>query len=254
MAQYNLDARVGKLQELEARGVIRPEHLAELNSYRQKGLVKGQPTPSAETVDKSTYTDALDRKQTAIKNLRLYDSVEGAIDRFNPGQAKGMLYRMFNDDESGDILDTVGGALGVPLRATRLMPKQDVDDYRRIVKARAERLGVRSQEQKGTQAKNDEVQFKLADISPLSSREVNRETISSARRESVDNLQRAELEARWISKYGSIAAPSKNGMSFGQALQLMSKNYQDQKRRRLAPPSTRGRGTPDIDLNGNPIR
>lgn len=252
-----LNERIQRLQIGEAKGVLKPEHQAELDSYRRQGMIKTPTGGGYGRADRDlkALQEASARSDAASKSLRLYDSITPALERFNPGPLKGTIYDMVMPNEGGGFLDGAGALLGGLVRP--LLPDQDEDDYQRINAARAERIGLRSQEQKGVQAKNDEIQFRLADISPSKSFAVNRDIIDRQRTDSLLAKQRALLESRWINKYGSTATPNPQGTSFQEALEASLGRYeQGMRKSRLpsAPPSTR-KGRPTVyDLDGNPIQ
>jgi hypothetical protein len=240
-----LKERIARLQIGAAKGVLKPEHQAELERYVAQGLVKGQgpaDTASTTNVDKEALIKAQDRSDNADKSLRLYGDVRGAIERFNPGPLKGTLYGALMPDEGGGFWDGLGAVVGAIPRSVGIISPQDQDDYARINSARAERIGIRSQDQAGVQARNDEIQFKLADISPYKSKTVNKEIIGRAEREAIQDKLRAAVESRWVTKYGSIANASPSGRTFNQALNMARDHFQSGGKPtapRPAPPSTR---------------
>lgn len=217
------------LERGEAQGKLRPEHKAELAAMRAT-----IGAPEAKASDKKALQEASERSDAARRSLRLYDSVQPAIDRFDGGPTKGTFFDAIMPNEGGGIADSIGAFAGAPIRA--LVPQQQIDDYQAINSARAERIGLRSMEQKGVMAKNDEIQFKAADISPSKTREANRGVLARSRTESILTKQRSYLESKWVSKYGSTANASPNGTTFEQALQEAQDNFS---RSRQAPPSTR---------------
>lgn len=192
----------------------------------------------AEANDRKGVMEASERADAAGKSLRLYDSVTPAIERFDPGPLKGAMYDMVMPNSGGGFLDSLGSVVGAPVRA--LLPSQSKDDYQRIDSARAERIGLRSLEQKGVMAKNDEIQFKAADIGPGKSTKVNRDIIARQRTESLLTRQRSYLHSKWVARYGSTSRASPNGTTFEQAVQEAESNF----RNRTAPPSTRKKPAP----------
>jgi hypothetical protein len=224
------------LESGEARGILKPEHAAELAALRAKSGASASSGGEAKAQDRTGLLDAATRSTAASKSLRLYDSVQPAIDRFNGGPFKGTMYDMVMPNEGGGFLDNLGAVVGAPVRA--ILPGQDKDDYQRINSAKAERIGLRSMEQKGVMAKNDEIQFKAADISASKPRSVNSDIIARQRTESQLTKMRSLLESKWVARYGSTSKASPNGTSFLQASEDAERDFMRSQKRR-APPSTR---------------
>lgn len=231
-------ARQLLLESGEARGILRPEHVRELAALRSSSG-KGGSNPTAP--DRKALIDAADHTNAASKTIRLYNSVAPAIDRFNPGPLKGTLYDTVMPNEGGGFFDSLGAFVGAPVRA--LLPSQDKDDYQAINSAKAERIGLRSMEQKGVMAKNDEMQFKAADISASKSRNVNHAIMDRQRNEAHLTQLRTLMQSQWVAKYGSTSKSSPNGTTFQQAIADAESNFaRRQAQRRSAPPSTRQGG------------
>lgn len=232
-------ARQARLEQGEALGKLRPEHQAELNAMRaQSGGASGGKV-KIEANDRKAVQEASLRAEAAGKSLRLYDSVAPAIERFNPGPLKGSMYDMVMPNEGGGFFDSVGAIVGAPVRA--LLPAQDKDDYQRINSARAERIGLRSMEQKGVMAKNDEMQFKAADISASKGKRVNADIVARQRMESNLTRIRSTLEQKWVSRFGSTSRAAPNGKTFAEIVDFAERDFMKARgpNRPKAPPSTR---------------
>lgn len=258
-----LKERIDALQRKAAQGNIRPEHQAELDGYIRQGVAKAPlhaksiGPGTADPIDKKSLMEAQAKADTAMRGLRLYGDMDDAVTRFDPGPSKGMFYSAMMPDDDAGIIGNIGSTIGSMVRATGIMPKKTQDAWQELQAAGAERVGVRGQEQAGVEARNDEIQFKLADVSPLKSAAVNRKVIARARSEVQQDAIRADMEARWVSKYGSIANASPIGMTFNQALASARKRFAElQAKRKLpnAPPSAKAGGVVTYDLNGNRIK
>jgi hypothetical protein len=84
----------------------------------------------------------------------------------------------------------------------------------------------------------------------------NKRILRQATEESGLAQARSLITADWISRYGSLSAPSRNGTTFEAALQNTERNYQQRRaQRRLPspPPSVRKGRVRTYDLDGNPL-
>lgn len=226
------------LESGEARGILKPEHVAELAALRKKSGIAPGAKVAPKAQDITGLTDAGVRAQAAGDSIRLYNNIQPAIDRFNPGPMKGTLYDMVMPNDGGGIMDSIGSFVGAPVRA--LLPNQDKDDFQKIDAARAERISLRQKEQKGTQTDRDAVLYGRADIGPNKSRAVNHSLIDQNKTKSQLVKIQAALQSQWVGRYGSITQLSPNGMSFDQAVNMAQKDYlKNRPSARTAPPSTR---------------
>lgn len=228
--------RLKLLESGEARGILRPEHKAELARLRAAGG-GGAAKAKTSAQDQKALTEGSDRAAAAGQSLRLYDNVTPALERFDPGPVKGSIYGMVMPNDGGGFWDGLGAVVGTPIRA--LLPQQDKDDYQRIDAARAERVALRQKEQKGPQTDKDATLYGKADIGANKSLSTNRKIVRDNKTESHLTQVRALLQSKWVGRYGSLSQASPNGTTFEQALRFAEKDFLQSKARRSAPPSTR---------------
>lgn len=171
---------------------------------------------------------------------------------------------------AGDVIgDTVGA--GVGLFARPFITQRTWDARDRLRTANAKTALANSAQLKGAASDADMALLRTAGVGPYRQKNENLRILDEAEYRSGLGETRALVTSDWVSKHGSIANRSSNGLTYEQALQLAEqrygKHYASYKagkgpapggppRRPNPPPSVIGKSPPTItiDLHGNVIR
>lgn len=268
MPAYNLKARISKLQELEARGVIRPEHKSELDNYRQQGMVPGvgqggrvKTTPD----DMKMLKESSEKASLERDALRTYAGAGAAAKRLDTGPMQAWWMDAITPEEGGGFWDGVGGVVGTPFRY--MYSDQDWQDRDHLKTVNAKVATAASQDLKGAASDRDMALLRISGIGAGKTLPENRRIIKDAAYQSGLAQARARLTSMWISRNGSVSNPDPNGRTFEDSIQNGERLFAQQfakrygelttKRKALpkAPPrKPAGSGTLTIDINGNPIK
>lgn len=259
MPAYNLKARIGKLQELEARGVIKPEHQQELETYRAQGIAAGEGAKEKTTAqDQKTAADYSATAAAERDALRTYANAAGSVERFNTGPIKSRLMDAIMPDEDGGFWDAVGATVGAVARPFVSQKTIEARDQLKTVNANVALAG--SNLMKGSSSDKDTALMRLSGMGPSKTVAENKRIIRDATYNSGLSQTRALVASNWLAEHGSLTAPGHNGMTFQKALMFAEKQYDkhiqaSRAARKLpkAPPRRRG-GPITIDLDGNPIQ
>lgn len=223
------------LESGEARGILKPEHKAELAAMRKSQGASPQGfKPTAKDIDGAQK--AVEAFEASNEAIRTYDHIGPTLERFNPGPGKGLIYDAFTDN-GGGFFDKLGAAVGTVVRP--ILPQQDQDDYQVINAAVNRNVKNWHKIEKGVQTAQDDVIAAKTDFNASNSVSANRRIIAKNRKEAELARVRTLLHSKWVGKYGSIARASENGMTFPQAAAMAERDYLASKARRQAPPSTR---------------
>lgn len=221
------------------------------------GVSRTKPTPQ----DMSELRSASSRAQAERDAQMEYASTREAVRTMDTGPNRARMLDIAMPDEGGGILDTIGAyTLGLPEKLFGDPKVRRARDHLNTVSAQN---AIRSsQSLKGTSSDRDMAMLRTAGVSPYKDTSENLRILDTAKRTSEIEQARNLVKSQWISRYGSMANMSPNGMTYEQALNhaeqdLLQNHYGAPKQRpRSAPPSKRrGRqAVREIDLNGNPIR
>lgn len=267
MAGYNLKARISKLQELEARGVIKPEHKTELDNYRQQGMVPGvgqggrvKTTPD----DMKMLKESSERASMERDSLRTYAGAGAAAGRLKTGPMQAWWMDAITPEEGGGFWDSVGGVIGTPFRA--MYSDQDWADRDHLKTVNAKVATAASQDLKGAASDRDMALLRISGIGAGKQLSENQRIIKDASYQSGLNQMRARLTSMWISRNGSVSNPDPNGRTFEDSIQNGERLYEQQFKKRYSELTTKKKPLPKapprkpsafpaltIDINGNPI-
>jgi hypothetical protein len=269
MPTFNLNARIGKLQELEARGVIKPEHATELDKYRQQGVAKGT-RPGEPLKAKTTKTD-----ETALQNasdlataerdaVKDYIRASDAVGVLGDGRMSSNIRSLvLPEKDDGGMTAIAKSVLGWPVRA--LLDDKTTHAYEELNRVNAKAAVAASKDLKGPTSDRDIAMLRLSGISPFQSESSNRKVVRDAIEDSGMSTARAKTMQNWIGKFGSLTARAPNGMTFQDALEIAERTYTErysaaQAKRTMpkAPPrSLRKEAQANrvrVDANGNIIQ
>ncbi len=197
-------------------------------------------------------------KAEAERNARReYAATRQAVLTMNTGPTKAGYLDAITREPGGDMLDMIGGAIYSPLRAFVSQSTADARDHLKTVSAQTALKG--SQMMKGASSDKDTALMRMAGVSDYKGVNENLRLLRSAERESAIEQHRATLKSKWISRFGSISAPGPHGLTYEEAAsrqEAQVNRAMDIREKGLPkpPPSKRGRGPVEIDLNGRRVR
>lgn len=135
---------------------------------------------------------------------RLYDRIEGAMGRLQPGPYRG---RMFLGpaipEEGGGWLDIPSAAvIGGIAKVTGALKPSEVTDYQTMRAIQNAAVLERQLPQKGAQTESDAARMMLADVSPNKDTKANQEIIRAGRQKIEREQAKAAFYGRWANRYG----------------------------------------------------
>jgi hypothetical protein len=215
--------------------------------------------------DRKALNEASERARIERDVQRVYSDAEKAIDTFDTGPVKSWWMDAITPDEDDGIMGAIGantiGWLARPLVDDKTF---EARDQLKTVNARTSLAA--SAQLKGVASDRDMGLLRLTGLKDSKSKAENKRIISEARFNSALEQYRAKQKARWVARYGSLAAPAPNGRSFEEISQIAERAFADEYQRLIAqpqpkkkklpaaPPRASRSSTVTIDINGNPIR
>jgi hypothetical protein len=211
--------------------------------------------------DMMMIRDASNRAETERDARRTYANTRRAITDMSTGPMKASFLDAITPEEDGTpFLDGLGALLGSPARLFIGDKTWAGRDHLKTVGAKVALAAA--QQQKGVASDRDMAQMRMSGVNPYKSVAENLRILDEAEREGAFAQHRATLKSKWISRYGSVAAPGPRGMAFEEIASrqdaLVEKALALRKRGLPKPPQSvtrRSVGRPTvIDMNGNPVR
>jgi hypothetical protein len=173
--------------------------------------------------DRIALNAASMKAQTERDAMKDYDATERAVRTMDTGPLKASFLDAITPSENGGILDTVGSVAGL---IARPFISQDTLDARDTLNTVAARSVTRGQTlPPGPASDRDVALARTAGVNPYKGTKENLRIIGAARRDSGLEQTRALLKSGWISKFGSLANASPNGMTFEEAQQIAENDY-----------------------------
>jgi hypothetical protein len=201
----------------------------------------GTPTitrtkPTAD--DMKALIAASDKAATERDAAMDYDRLSQAVNDFSSGPVKARFLDMVLPDQDGGVLDTVGATVGLLARPFISGRTIEARDHLNTHSAQTALTG--SQMMKGSSSDKDTALMRTAGVSPYKSQAENQRIIAGAEREGGLNQTRSLLKSQWIARFGSLATPSPNGMTYEQAQKIAEDDFL----KRPGSKSARPRGLP----------
>lgn len=234
------------------------------DSYATAAAAKGsaQPTGRAKTTpqDMQMLRDSTARAEAERNARRDYASTKRAVLDMGTSPSKARYLDAITPEQDGGIMDTIGAALGTPLRWFVSDKTMNARDQLKTLGTQTALKG--SQMMKGASSDKDTALMRTAGVSDYKGVQENLRILREAERSSAIEQHRATLKAKWIGKFGSISAPAPSGVTYEEAAarqEAMVNKAMDIRERGIPkpPPSTNRRAAPGrtvIDMNGKPIR
>lgn len=209
--------------------------------------------------DMKALTEASSRAEAEADAQRDYDSLSSAVRTFDTGPVRGALFDAFAPNDGG-AWDTVGTLIGaLPMAGVPTETKVARD---RLKTASASNAIASSAQMKGAASDRDMALLRTSGISTGKHVQENQRILTKAQMDSKRSQARALLTNKWISKFGSLAQASPNGMTFEQAVNYANRDLENQTRKSSLPkppPSAVRRqatstGRKVYDINGAPVQ
>ena len=209
--------------------------------------------------DMQIIRDASALSESERDARRGYAATRRAVKTMHSGALKaGFLDSISPEEDGTPFLDQLGVVLGLPARPFISDATWAARDHLKTVSAQVALAG--SRQMKGSSSDKDTALMRMAGVSPYKSEAENLRILDEAERQAAFAQHRATLKSKWISQYGSVAAPGPNGMAFEEIAARQDAKVQralDIRRNGLPkpPPSARRQNRPvEIDLKGRPVR
>lgn len=196
--------------------------------------------PASSGGDAKTYAgdvaelrDASNKASAERDLTRDYGVTEKAVRDFDTGPVKARFLDMVLPDQDGGIMDTVGATVGLLARPFISDKTIAARDHLNTVSAQSALVG--SGQMSGSSSDKDTALMRTAGVSPYKSTTENLRIMKAAKRDSGLEQVRAGMKSLWITRFGSIANPAPNGLSFERALGDAEKDFLGQGRRAALP-------------------
>lgn len=172
--------------------------------------------------DMKALISASDKASAERDAADQYDSLGKAVDEFGTSPTRAWMYDALLPNQDGGFWDSVGAGIGLIPSLFMSDKTLKARDHLNTASARVALDG--SQQMKGSSSDKDTALMRTAGVSPYKSMAENHRIIDQAKRDGEVEQTRALLLSRWISKFGSLATPSPNGMTFEQAQQIAERD------------------------------
>lgn len=222
--------------------------------------VKSVGDTKTTSADMKMLTEASNEAAKARDSARNFSRAEKAVKDFGTGPVKSWIMDAITAEDGGGVLDSVGAIVGAPVRA--LIPQRTKNAYDQLRTVSAGSALAGSEQLKGAASDADMRLLKTRGLSPYKSEAENLRIIEEAKRDAGLAQTRASFKSHWISRYGSVANPDRNGRTFEQGAADAERLY-EKYLKEGRPERNRGLSTPPhvktakqealYDLDGNLI-
>lgn len=226
-----------------------------------------QPTVKADTdaTDKKSLNDASELAQTERDATRMYVGALKAAANMGPlgtGPVTGWALDALTPT---DAEDSYTAWATNPLKSAgraaigRLVPDRTWNAHAHLKTVNAKVALANSNALKGTASNSDMALLRVAGMGPYKPLGENRRIVKQAIEDSGRSQARALAKAKWISEYGSTAAPGRGGGTFEKYQRIVENKYDRLRSSRRSnlptpPPRTKKASGPvTFDMDGNII-
>lgn len=198
---FDLKKHIELLQMAEAQGRLKPEHMQELESYRERGMVGVGKRMSVQ--DNKFLNETRETSQAGLSAQGEYRNAAAAIDRFGSSPWKAKLYDASLPEEGGGFGDTLGAFLvGTPARLFGAVTDDGIDDFQTLKGLQSQRVLTEQLAQKGPQTESDAARLKLTEVSPYKTLEANKRILDAGMRKATLAAIKSDFFTQWANNYG----------------------------------------------------